>query len=264
MSSIRKGRRHKKHANSPWNLRDGGSVRDRFSANDYVDDLGLFHDNDEVDAFLTRRDNEIERLDQKNYCNRKRKFHETNNSQNHPISTRTEPADKIVIGLQKLLYLREIGVFGQTAKHKCIIDKLSDGRGCKSSWKTLALRRPAPTPSATSFREIHSVRSGCGEAPIYNIHYFNGTQNKHTSANCDTDISTINDIPLHNLVWRTKQIIPFSKMKTPVSDAILAIDRSGGYLIGVGGEDVHLRKKGVRRDCPHPRLSLKFYGEICV
>ncbi|KAL3815848.1 hypothetical protein ACHAXA_002264 [Cyclostephanos tholiformis] len=53
--------------------------------------------------------------------------------------------------------------------------------------------------------------------------------------------------------WRPygRRMIPFSKLRTPLLDAILAIDRWGGFLIGVGSGDDDSR-------CPY--LSIKFYG----
>ena len=43
-------------------------------------------------------------------------------------------------------------------------------------------------------------------------------------------------------------------------DAILAIDRTGSYLIGIGGEDL-ARRRDFSTNKYNPKLLLKFYGE---
>jgi len=62
--------------------------------------------------------------------------------------------------------------------------------------------------------------------------------------------------------WKpnTKQSIPFSKLQTPITDAILALSRFGSYLIGVGSipQGVNVTSHPIYKTCPH--LILKFYG----
>ena len=63
--------------------------------------------------------------------------------------------------------------------------------------------------------------------------------------------------------WRTytQQQIPFSKLQTPHSDAILALDRWGAYMVGIGTSRIrdYDRSKGL-----YPHLSIKFYGKCCI
>jgi len=62
--------------------------------------------------------------------------------------------------------------------------------------------------------------------------------------------------------WKqyTKQSIPFSKLQTPITDAILALSRYGSYMIGVGGvpQGITITSHPIYKTCPH--LILKFYG----
>ncbi|KAL7548518.1 hypothetical protein ACHAWF_011803 [Thalassiosira exigua] len=66
--------------------------------------------------------------------------------------------------------------------------------------------------------------------------------------------------------WRpyARRSVPFRHLQTPLSDAILALDRLGDYMIGIGPCNIHEGglddaggcAKGGRR----PRLAVKFYG----
>ena len=85
------------------------------------------------------------------------------------------------------------------------------------------------------------------------------------------------NIQLRRTQWRpyTRQTssMPFSKLKTPVTDAILALDRWGGYLIGIGGDSgiaggagsdgggINCSKYRSGESC-RPFLSIRFYGEF--
>jgi hypothetical protein len=93
---------------------------------------------------------------------------------------------------------------------------------------------------------------------------------KNGSSNNNNNNSSINNTNqlLHTIqTWRpyTRRSIPFSKLCTPYSDAILALDRWGGYLIGVGSGSGGCGGCGGRIDngedsMTHPYLSIKFYG----
>ena len=62
--------------------------------------------------------------------------------------------------------------------------------------------------------------------------------------------------------WKqyTKQSIPFSKLQTPITYAILALSQYGSFLIGVGSipQDINVTSHPIYKTCPH--LMLKFYG----
>ena len=62
--------------------------------------------------------------------------------------------------------------------------------------------------------------------------------------------------------WKqyTKQQIPFSKLQTPITDAILSLSRFGSYLIGVGSvpQGIDVTSHPIYKTCP--RLIIKFYG----
>ena len=62
--------------------------------------------------------------------------------------------------------------------------------------------------------------------------------------------------------WKqyTKQSIPFSKLQTPITDAILSLSRYGSYLIGVGSvpQNITVTSHPIYKTCPH--LMMKFYG----
>lgn len=156
-----------------------------------------------------------------------------------------------------LLHLREIR--GQSQQ---FLDK--NGR---SSWETLMLQQTGPTPSkeaggdSSSSRGHHSTL-GRLRVPVNPIAAATSSQWNAIQYSSPTyHVNTDENIKWHRNFWRpyTRQSIPFSKLKTPHSDAILAVDRWGGYLIGIGGgdvEDMGQSKRGM-----HPHLLIKFYGK---
>lgn len=89
----------------------------------------------------------------------------------------------------------------------------------------------------------------------------NGISNNNSSSNVNQLLHTIQ-------TWRPytrRRSIPFSKLCTPYSDAILALDRMGGYLIGVGGGGGGSGGSDDDDDdgedsMTPPYLSIKFYG----
>jgi hypothetical protein len=190
-----------------------------------------------------------------NCSGRKRKCNETNDSRylNTCLpEAAAADANKANKSIFNLLHLREIGVFGHRTQHKLTIEKYFIGKSGFISWASLVLCKPSPPPSNCSENDSTADDSDSHQwtdysPPIYNIQYF---RNSTDSSAC-----------IHKQIWRKKQIIPFSKLKTPIMDAILAIDRSGGYLIGLGGE-ILTRGGNDLRDKSRPKLLLKFFGEI--
>ena len=90
----------------------------------------------------------------------------------------------------------------------------------------------------------------------------NGSSNNNNNNN--SSINNTNQL-LHTIqTWRpyTRRSIPFSKLCTPYSDAILALDRWGGYLIGVGSGSGGCggRIDNGEDTMTQPYLSIKFYG----
>ena len=177
---------------------------------------------------------------------RKRKAFESDRNHDMLISPpRTIDERKFNVSMPNLLFLREIGLTGHGTHTRHYLF------GGESSTKSSLLRKPSPAPRMNSRHDPTSDNSDSQwidySPPIYRMQYFS---NSSSASAC-----------LHKQVWRKKEIIPFSKLKTPLMDAILAIDRSGGYLIGIGGHDL-LRRRDESDDTSHPKLMLKFYGEL--
>ena len=204
--------------------------------------------------------------------------------------------------LPMLLHLREIGLSSHQ-HYSLSSDRSTRGR---VSWKSQILHEPISAASnsrrekldvdgskyanleATLRLPVH-IQSSTFNSQWYAMQYssptYYKTSNNNNNNNGSSDIMqqyTNNQqqnkdiIPQsHRLAWRpyTQQRIPFSKLQTPHSDAILALDRWGGYLIGVGSGVI---SEGIDRDnvrgslssrklvkgvvCPH--LSIKFYGML--
>jgi len=125
--------------------------------------------------------------------------------------------------LPMLLHLREIG---QSYYYR-------PGRR-STSWKSQVLQQSISS-SSKAVPNIHDER--------YNLLLLTASQSKKQT-------------------WKqyTKQQIPFSKLQTPITDAILALSRFGSYLIGVGGvpQGIDVTSHPIYKTCPH--LIMKFYG----
>ena len=214
---------------------------------DYTKNLDRFdwhEDSSYIDASLTQ--DESNKPIHTFVSNRKRKSHKTIAEGNILSSfSLAETADESrhdkSTTLMKVLHLREIGTFGPITRHSS---------ANRISWKEMILCKPSPLPCAC---HINGPTEGDKYSqwtdyspPIYNIQYF---KNNITSMSY-----------LKKKVWRKKHVIPFSKLRTPMMDAILAIDRTGSYLIGIGGEDL-ARRRDVSTNKYNPKLLLKFYGE---
>ena len=74
----------------------------------------------------------------------------------------------------------------------------------------------------------------------------------------------------HHYKWRnnSKRRIPFSKLKTPATDAVLALDRTGSFLISIGdgrrmlpGSSCSQNEENTNMFGLFPDLSLRFYGK---
>ena len=150
-------------------------------------------------------------------------------------------------------------------------EKLDDDDESKYANLDATLRLPVhPTSSSTSNSQWYAMQYS---SPTY---YEASNHNNSTSdmQQYTKDQQQNNDIihQSHRLAWRpyTKQRIQFSKLQTPHSDAILALDRWGGYLIGVGsggiseGASTTSRRSDLDRGMICPHLSIKFYGMSCI
>ena len=124
-------------------------------------------------------------------------------------------------------------------------------------------------------QESNNISNECNDGSS-NRNEHSNNNDTHTNNNLITNDNNRNNnnlIQLHKKEWRPftkKECIPFSKLQTPTSDAILAMDRFGSFLIGIGGgiavnRDVTRSTFGARaanssrKHLPH--LSLRFYGE---
>lgn len=191
------------------------------------------------DAFLTRCSNSEGSNKSIRGSGRKRKCPVTNDNPNHLNSNQCETVErKPSNALPYLLHLREIGV---ERAHRPIATRILFRETNNTSWKSVLLRKPAQISSYSSDQDAKENEWVDYSPPIYN------SQGNYKST-------------LHKQVWRKKRVIPFSKLKTPVSDAILGIDRSGEFLIGIGSSDSS-SSDDLRNDC-NVKLLLKFYGEI--
>jgi hypothetical protein len=231
-------RRRKKHAKSREAVAGDHRVE-----SESVDDLEwLDESNQNNNAFSTHRENSSDR---------KRKCGDSSDAS----SLSEKAASRCNQSRPSLLYLREIGGFGRTIPYSSVTGKHVIGRLSRNTWKSLLLRKRSPYPSNRIEDDTTSDSDNNLDSrwmdyspPIYNIQYFHNSNDSKAS--------------LHRQTWRKKQVIPFSKLKTPVMDAILGINKSGGYLIGVGGADLNARRDKPRGVCV-PKLMLKFYGEQC-
>jgi hypothetical protein len=144
--------------------------------------------------------------------------------------------------LPSLLHLREIGLLRKTSSRILPNPKSISKR--MEPWKSMLLHY-RPAPGSYLEKERNNSPMIHNNLPVY--HFGND--------------ESYSNIQLHKQLWRsyTKQSIPFSQLKTPLSDAILAMDRWGSYMIGVGGGDLTRRNDSKGGICP--LLSLKFYGE---
>ena len=184
--------------------------------------------------------------------------------------------------LPMLLHLREIGRYTRRRVswksqilHEPISasnnrrEKLGDDDENKYANLDATLRLPVhPTSSSTSNSQWYAMQYS---SPTY---YKTSNNNNNSSSDMmqqhTNNQQQNNDIihQSHRLAWRpyTKQRIQFSKLQTPHSDAILALDRWGGYLIGVGsggiseGASTTPRRSDLDRGMICPHLSIKFYG----
>ena len=192
-----------------------------------------------------------------------------------------------------LLHIRELGLssrLGRRYRTQKIpfvanVDSL-DTNGNNASWMTLLLQQPAY--SKREGGRVDKQQSSSGllslddtavttndnnigarwlRVPVQNRHVL---QQQHDHADAEENynkdaISNNNEATTTTIyrrkIWRpyTQQTIQFSKLNTPHSVAILAMDQWGGYMIGVAG-----RSDGRRSDSSsllrRPLLSLQYYG----
>ncbi|KAL9190572.1 hypothetical protein ACHAXT_000278 [Thalassiosira profunda] len=165
--------------------------------------------------------------------------------------------------LPMLLHLREAGLTRRFSHknerdtweslmlHRAVSDTSKEGGDGATNERQSALARlRIPVHPSSASNAQHGLQYS---APTYY-----GTANKEGS-NINGNNLHDNNIQLQRQCWRhyTRQSIPFSELKTPHIDAILAVDRWGSYLIGVGGGEEMGDSSGIR---PHLNLAIKFYG----
>ena len=230
------GRRRKKHAFASRSILDVNASDDL----EWIDESK----EDNIRQIRTRGHRSISI----NEGDRKRKYTETVDNYESKLSK-----DEIYIASVTLLHLREIGACEQNnyrrsskQRNLCVVSN-------RKSWMSLLLRKPSPGPSINDNGNDSSVEIASSQwvdhsPPIYNSQYFNNSMNNSS-------------VSLNKKVWRKRQTIPFSKLKTPMMDAILAIDRAGSYLIGIGGER-SAKEEATCINGSSAKLLLKFYGEM--
>lgn len=204
------------------------------------------------------------------------------NTTSSTCAVNTKSPNDMSTSLPMLLHIRELGLSSHLGRHRRQIPFVSnvdslDVNGNNASWMTLLLHQPAYPRRRKERMEQHRRHSGLTldtAAANNNAHRdnFNDTngarwlrvavQNHgHALHNDDDDCYNKDSLSKYastmiyrRKAWRpyTQQTIQFSKLKTPHSVAILAMDQWGGYSIGVVGRgDMSLIQ---------PSLSLKFYG----
>ena len=148
--------------------------------------------------------------------------------------------------------------------------------GTSKNWKTLLLKRLIGSPSSARLDEKkQNERYACLDRLAVPIHPSSANSKwnalQYSSPTYYYDPNSCTSIvgdgyeemikKYKRKAWRpyTKQRIPFSYLKTPITDAILALDRSGSHLIGIGGRDLGSRLESAG-GALHPKLSIKFYG----
>lgn len=219
----------------------------------------------------------------------------TNNNVN-----RNDRQDDMSTSLPVLLHIREIGLssrLGRCNTHIPFIRNVDslDANGRYASWMNLLLHQPTYSPRNLKISKHNNINHTTADERKENEdeiasddqgqHVNNAIrrlrvpiQNRHALNNDDEDgqyyynasKSTTEECSVYkHKSWRpyTQQTIQFSKLKTPHSAAILAMNQWGGYSIGVvagnsnssdlgRGDNNDNMMSSVRR----PSLTLNFYG----
>ena len=209
---------------------------------------------------------------------------DTNNNVN-PKSP-NDRQDDMSTSLPVLLHIREIGLSSRLGR--CIT-------GRYASWMNLLLHQPTYSPTRNlkigkhnnninhtaderkeNYDEFASDDQGHANNAIRRLRV--PIQNRHALDNDDEDgqyyynasKSTTEECSVYkHKSWRpyTQQTIQFSKLKTPHSAAILAMNQWGGYSVGVVAGNSNSSDRGRAGDnnnmmssLRRPSLTLNFYG----
>jgi hypothetical protein len=221
----------------------------------------------------------------------------TNNNVN-----RNDRQDDMSTSLPVLLHIREIGLssrLGRCNTHIPFIRNVDslDANGRYASWMNLLLHQPtySPTRNLKISKHNNNINHTADERKEYDDeiasddqgqHANNAIrrlrvpiQNRHALNNNDEDgqyyyhasKSTTEECSVYkHKSWRpyTQQTIQFSKLKTPHSAAILAMNQWGGYSIGVVAGNSNSSDRGRTGDnndnmmssVRRQSLTLNFYG----
>jgi hypothetical protein len=199
-----------------------------------------------------------------NYCADKEQVDNTQKSSSNDNSNMSS-------ALPILLHIREIGLSSSSSSQL--------GRRYNNNQRTmmtLLLHQPPPYDDHSNDIIARRLR-----VPIPNRHVLHNNDNDNGTNYQDSTSKEASILPFYkqttSLTWRpyTQQTIPFSKLNTPHSVAILAMDQWGGYSIGMaatadggGGScnnrDGRRRRRGGEPSLSallrRPSLSLNFYG----
>ena len=291
LSKQQQPRRKRRRKRKSSAQRIGSSGSNNNDANLRDESVGWRHQNTTVttsssncDALDAELENQVNKLIfQSNHLKKKRVAADSCN---------TTCADKLVVNAKSpndmssslpiLLHTREVGLSSRLGRHRTKIpfvknvDSL-DANGNNASWMTLLLRQPAysrrkermdkqhcsglslDTAVANDSNDHHrdlSNRIRWLRVPVHNRQALHDDDDKYKDSKSN-EATTI----YRRKIWRpyTQQTIQFSKLNTPHSVAILAMDEWGGYAIGVAG----MCSSGAGRgdsSLLRPSLSLQFYG----
>ncbi len=282
-AKLRRKRRRRKRKSSPAQSDNDANLGD--------DHVGWRHhttaattSSSNCNALDVELENQVNKLIVQSNHDRKKRL--ATASYNTTIcAVNTKSANDMSSTLPMFLHIRELGLSSHLGRHRKQIPFISnvdslDVNGNNASWMTLLLHQPA-YPGRKERMDQQCRHSGLTldtAAANDNDHQdnSNGTrwlrapvQNRHALHNDDYDdnynkgsISKDALTIYRRKSWRpyTLQTIQFSKLKTPHSVAILAMDQWGGYSIGVtAGMDGSVVGRG-DLSLLQPYLSLKYYG----
>lgn len=239
-----------------------------------------------LDAELENQVNKL--ISQSNHDKKKRLATDSSyNTATSSCAVNTKSPNDMSSSLPILLHIRELGLSSHLGRHRkqipfvANVDSL-DVNGNNASWMTLLLHQPAyperrndrmdpqrrhsgltlDTAAANDDDDVHRENSNGARwlrVPVQNRHAL--PHNDDDNYNKDSISKDASTIIYRRKTWRpyTQQTIQFSKLQTPHSVAILAMDQWGGYSIGVTGMDGSVVGRG-DSSLLRPSLSLKFYG----
>ena len=289
----RRKRRRKRKKSSAQRIGSSDSNNNNNDANLSDDNVGWRHhtatattSSTNCDALDAELENQVNKLIvQSNHQNKKRRATANDNTTtctDKEFVVNTKSPNDMSTSLPTLLHIREVGLTSRLGRHRtqlpfvANVDSLDDN-GNNASWMTLLLHQPAYSRRQERRDNQHS--DGVLDTSAINNNHDDDhsnsnrrlrvlVQNRHALQNDDDDnynkgskSKDASTILYRRKTWRpyTQQTIQFSKLNTPHSVAILAMDQWGGYSIGVTG----VGSCGVGSGDPslrRPSLSLQFYG----